>query len=399
MTSRILATLALSLALATGARAQTPPPVEAPLPASAPVPPPAPAVPGIVPSDINRLWALTPPAGAVADPNDPTTLSLRAAAKRYAGMSWSSLPPGRTLRLGDTGPGVTALRDRLQAEGYGPAVTPVDPSMFDADLAAALANFQSRHGLESDGVLGANTRAELDISPSVRVAQIEANLERALWLPAVPPSDRLEVDIAAAEAVLYQGGQPVLTMRVVVGDTKHETPIFASALETVVINPPWNVPASITKAELMPREAREPGYLAKHDFAWANGRLVQAPGPENSLGQVKFDLNSPFGVYLHDTPAKSAFARPRRALSHGCMRLEKPRELAVALLKAQGWDDAAIAAAIAKGDTRRVDLDRHLPLFVVYRTAVADVLGGVLFRPDVYGWDAELAAYLDGRTP
>jgi murein L,D-transpeptidase YcbB/YkuD len=384
------AMLALGLALAVGARAQAP---------VAPATPPALSQPAKVrPAEINRLWALVPPEGAVLDPNDPATLALRAAAQRYAGMSWSSLPPGRTLRLGASGPAVLALRERLQAEGYGPAVAPADPNLFDADLAAALASYQSRHGLEPDGVLGKAVRAELDIPPAARVAQIEANLERARWLPAVMPADRLEVDIASAEAVLYQGGQASLTMRVVVGDTKHETPIFASALETVVINPPWNVPLSITKAELMPREAREPGYLAKHDFVWANGRLVQAPGPENSLGQMKFDLDSPFGVYLHDTPAKSAFARPRRALSHGCMRLEKPRELAVALLKAQGWDDAAIAAAIAKGDTRRVDLDQHLPLFVVYRTVVPDVMGGVVFRPDVYGWDAELAAWLEGRT-
>lgn len=385
------AILALGLALAGGARAQDPIPSSPPAAIA--------AAPTIRPAEINRLWALVPPEGAVRDPNDPATLSLRAAAQRYATLSWSSLPPGRALRVGASGAAVLALRERLQAEGFGPAVAPADPNLFDAELAAALANFQSRHGLAPDGVLGKAVRVELDIPPATRVAQIEANLERAGWLPVVLPPDRLEVDIAAAEAVLYQGGQASLTMRVVVGDTKHETPIFASALETVVLNPPWNVPLSITKAELMPREAREPGYLAKHDFVWSNGRLVQAPGPENSLGQMKFDLNSPFGVYLHDTPAKSAFARPRRALSHGCMRLEKPKELAVALLKTQGWDDAAIAAAIAKGDTRRVDLDQHLPLFVVYRTVVPDVLGGVLFRPDVYGWDAELAAYLGGRTP
>ncbi|MCI3133170.1 L,D-transpeptidase family protein [Phenylobacterium aquaticum] len=392
------AMLALGLALAVGARAQAPVAPAIP-PDLSQTPPVLSQTATVRPAEINRLWALVPPEGAVLDPNDPATLALRAAAQRYAGMSWSSLPPGRALRLGASGPAVLALRERLQAEGYGPAIAPADPNLFDADLAAALASYQFRHGLEPDGVLGKAVRAELDIPPAARVAQIEANLERARWLPAVMPADRLEVDIASAEAVLYQGGQASLTMRVVVGDTKHETPIFASALETVVINPPWNVPLSITKAELMPREAREPGYLAKHDFVWANGRLVQAPGPENSLGQVKFDLDSPFGVYLHDTPAKSAFARPRRALSHGCMRLEKPRELAVALLKAQGWDDAAIAAAIAKGDTRRVDLDQHLPLFVVYRTVVPDVMGGVLFRPDVYGWDAELAAWLEGRTP
>src|SRR5690606_8341544 len=125
-------------------------------------------------------------------------------------------------------------------------------------------------------------------------------------------------------------------------------------------------PASIARNEILPRAARDPGYLARNHFAVVDGRLQQRPGPDNALGRLKFDLPSPYGVYLHDTPGRSAFQQTVRALSHGCMRLEKPRELALALLAQQGWTATSLAAAIDSGATRRVDLQEPLPLFVIY---------------------------------
>lgn len=371
------------------------------------------------PTDVDPLWALQPPvrdlaaefAAARAEgrleawlralaPADPRYAALLAARPRYVKLvadgGWTALPPGPVLKAGDTHPSVPALRQRLAAEGYAaPAATPEE--VFDAPLSTVVERFQTLHGLEIDGVVGPETRRALDITAAARLAQIDANLERYRWSPAVLPADRLEVDTGLAEATLFERGAPVLTMRVVVGDLKHKTPMFASRLEAVVVNPPWNVPSSIATAEILPKAARDKGYLARNGFRFVDGRLQQRPGPGNSLGRLKFDLPSPFGVYLHDTPGKSAFTRRIRALSHGCMRLEKPRELAVALLRPQGWTLAQIDAAIAQMTTRRIGLDKPVPLFVIHRTAFVDA-DGLHLRPDVYGWDAALTRAPAGRS-
>lgn len=215
-------------------------------------------------------------------------------------------------------------------------------------------------------------------------------------MPPAPPSDRIEVDTGAQEATLYRAGAPVLTMRAIVGSPKHPTPMFASKVDAVVLNPPWNVPASIAANELLPAEARRPGLLASMNIRWVDGHLQQRPGPKNSLGQIKFDVRSPFGVYLHDTPGKGLFAQPVRAFSHGCMRLEQPRALALALLGPQGTSPTDIDGAIAAGATRRLNLQRGVALYVVHWTVRAEPDGQLSFRPDIYGWDRKLWAALQG---
>lgn len=231
-----------------------------------------------------------------------------------------------------------------------------------------------------------------------RAAQIEANLERLRWLPRDLPLDRLEINVATADATLYRQGRAALTMRIVVGDLRHKTPIFTSRIEAVILNPPWNVPSSIAAKEILPKAARDRGYLARNHYRFVDGRLQQRPGADNALGRLKFDLPSPYGVYLHDTPGKTAFQKTVRTLSHGCMRLEKPRELAVALLESQGWSPARLDDAIETGETQRIALQSPLPLFVTYQTAIVDEAGEVRFAPDVYGWDTKLAAALAGAV-
>ena len=174
--------------------------------------------------------------------------------------------------------------------------------------------------------------------------------------------------------------------------------MFISRLTGVVFDPPWNVPSDIAEAEILPKAAKDPGYLARNDFVWTGGRLQQLPGPKNSLGDIKFDLPSPFGVYLHDTPARSLFARPVRDLSHGCMRLEKPQALAEALLTPQGWTVEAITQAMAAGHTQATALHKPLPLYVLYWTVVAQPGGQPLFRTDIYGWDRKLTEALAGAA-
>lgn len=369
------------------------------------------------PTEIDGRWAIAPgprnveteliaarDAGRLAEwlsalrPADPRYRALVAARVRYAAMvaqgGWAPQPSGGVLALDATGPAVAALRTRLAVEGYLPTpATAEAATSFDAALLQALTGFQAAHGLDPDGRLGPATRAALDVPADERLAAIDANLERWRWLPPLPVR-RMEVDIAGAVAALHQPGATPLEMRVIVGDLKHHTPMFASQLETVVFNPPWNVPASIASQELMPKEAARPGYLARNGFIFTQSGLQQRPGPGNALGRIKFDLPSPFGVYLHDTPNHAAFSRPRRALSHGCIRLDLPRELAEALLADQGWTLRRIDAAIAAADTRRVALSRPVPLYVVYWTAIADAAGRVRFQPDVYGWDARLTRAL-----
>jgi len=329
----------------------------------------------------------------------PTTPAYRALAQardRYAMTAavggWPRVPDGPSLRMGDNDGAVSALRARLAAEGYGAAAS--DLALFDAALEHVLRDFQARHALGVDGVLGPATRAALNVAASERLAQIDANLERWRWMPRSLAADRVEVDTGAQEATLYQGGSPVLRMRAIVGSPKHPTPMFASRIDAVIVNPPWNVPRSIAVNELLPAEGRRPGLLASMGIRWVDGHLQQRPGPNNSLGVIKFDVSSRFGVYLHDTPGKGLFAQPVRAFSHGCMRLEQPRDLALALLAPQGMDAGAVDAAVAAGATRRINLQRRLPLYVVHWTVRAEPDGRPSFRPDIYGWDRKLAAAL-----
>jgi murein L,D-transpeptidase YcbB/YkuD len=311
---------------------------------------------------------------------------------RYAQLvdsgGWTALPPGPSLSPGGPGAGVLALRLRLAVEGY--TTKPVSAAeFFDPTLAQALRQFQLRHDLAADGVLGRATRDALNVTAEQRLMQIDANLERWRWAPALP-ADRIEVDAAGDEAVLYRANEASLRMRVITGDAKHRTPMFVSRVDGVLLNPPWNVPASIAEHELWPKEVSHPGYLAANHIRLVDGRLQQAPGAMNALGALKFEMPDPFAIYLHDTPAKAAFGRPDRHLSHGCIRLEMPRELAVALLSQQGWSREKLDAAILGGATQRVLLTQAMPVFVFYWTAAVDETGALVFKRDPYQWDDKL---------
>ena len=308
---------------------------------------------------------------------------------------WPRLSEGRALRKGDIGPGVLALRRRLEAEGDAASSAPA-PDTFDADLRSALSDYQLRNGLDVDGVLGPATLRHLNTPAEFRLAQVDANLERRRWLPRSLPEDRLEIDTGSATGALYRGGRIVHAFRVIPGAIKDPTPIFASRLNAIVLNPPWNVPDRIAREEILPKAARDPGYLARNGFVRIGGRLQQQPGPKASLGLVKFDLVSPFGVYLHDTPGREAFNRRERHLSHGCMRVESPQVLADLLLTPQGRGGKRMQADLATGATLRIALTRQEPLYVVHWTAIPGPDGRVGYLHDVYGWDARLAAALSG---
>jgi murein L,D-transpeptidase YcbB/YkuD len=372
----------------------------------------------VQPADIDPLWAQAPATrspmqemasayafgrlaawSATLSPDGEAYAALARARLRYAAIvaagGWPDLPLDLRLRPGDVGPGVLALRQRLAAEDAGPP-TPDQPEVFDPPLKQSLVAWQARNGLEADGIVGPATRARLAEPAATRLARIEANLERWRWLPRPLPRDRLEIDTGGAVGALFRDGRRVRTFRVIVGAVRDPTPLFLSAINGVVLNPPWNVPDRIAREEILPKAALDPGYLERNGFVQLDGRLQQAPGPRSALGLVKFDLVSPFGVFLHDTPGREAFRLRERHLSHGCMRVEHPLALADLLLAPQGRGGGRMMADLATGRTQRIALSRPIPLVVVHWTVRVDPDGQVGFLDDVYGWDARLARALSG---
>jgi murein L,D-transpeptidase YcbB/YkuD len=191
-------------------------------------------------------------------------------------------------------------------------------------------------------------------------------------------------------------------MRVVVGAPKHNTPMMTAEVQAVTFNPPWNVPHSIVKNEIAPKLARDPGYLARESLKVVGKHgdglpmLQQAAGPKSALGRVKFESPNEFAVFLHDTPSRGGFSRADRLLSHGCVRLERPLELAKLLLEGDpAWPEERMQEAIASNKTVRVSLPEAIPMYLLYWTAFVDPQGGVNFREDIYNWDSRLVAALD----
>lgn len=376
----------------------------------------------VAPDTIERDWALLRPSfdpaavlaqlGATADPEaalgalepqSPDYRALLAALERYRAMAsaggWEPLPVGVKIEPGDKGPLVQSLRRRLAAEGDLPAELPVN-DVYDASVLAAVQRFQTCHGLEVDGRVGRATAAALNVSAADRVAQIELNLERWREMPREWPGTRIVVNTASALLTFYRDDLPTVTSRVIVGDVRHHTPVFSARVESVLFNPPWVVPASIFRKEIQPNLERNPDYLERNHMHVVDGdgsgggwRVQQEPGPWNSLGRIKLELPNQFDVYLHDTPMRSLFAKPVRALSHGCIRVEEVKPLVSALL-GKDWPVEAIDQVINDGHTRQVLLGTEVPVYVLYSTAYVDPGGPVEFRDDLYGRDRLLAAAL-----
>lgn len=326
---------------------------------------------------------------------------LKAGLERYRSIAadggWPTLAAGPDLAFGASGARVIALRQRLAVEDKDVATT---GNTFDAKLVDAVRRAQRRYGLNPTGTVAGQTVAALNVPATARVRQIMANMERWRWLPQELPKDRIQVNVAAAVLTVFDGDQPVMSMRAVTGRPGDETPMLSSTIHSIVINPPWNVPTSIATKELWPKEKKSPGYLKRNGFRVIDGtRLQQKAGDQSALGRYKFDFDNAFSVYLHDTPARAKFASFSRLASHGCVRLEKPADLADLLLKGDpAWTPEAIAAAVDKGDTVRARLPQPVSVFLLYWTAFASGNGQMNFRDDPYGWDATLAAKIEARS-
>jgi len=232
---------------------------------------------------------------------------------------------------------------------------------------------------------------------TTRLREIVVNLERERWLPRRLPADRVWVNVADGRLVLYRDDRPIFSTRVIVGqdDRRNQSPEFEASIDGIWFNPPWNIPKDIVTDEILPKARRDPNYLARHNMVMLpDGGLQQLGGANSGLGQLMFYMKNRFDVYLHDTPSKNLFSRDDRRFSHGCIRVEDPRKLA-ALLMRQPID--AIDQSIATGSATWGALPKPVPVFVVYETAFADGDGGLQFRADIYGRDAEIWQYLDPK--
>lgn len=321
-------------------------------------------------------------------PKTPDYAALRRAYEAYRAMAkaggWPHVPetqsPERTR----------ILQRRLAIEGYLPVGYATN--LMDAGTTQALKKFQERHGLTPDGVIGNGTLIELNVPAELRVRQIAVNLERLRWLPRDIGPDRVWVNIANEELQLFRNNEPVFTTRVVVGQSDKQTPEFSAQILSVLYNPPWYIPYGIAQKEIMPLVEADPNYLDRHHMTIRdNGSILQEAGPYSALGRLKFEMPNRFDVYLHDTPQHAYFARANRRLSHGCVRVQDPRELASLLL---GISEDQVTKNIDTGNTYRHALAQPLPVFMVYQTAFIDTDGTLAFRPDVYERDNDIAQHL-----
>jgi murein L,D-transpeptidase YcbB/YkuD len=227
-----------------------------------------------------------------------------------------------------------------------------------------------------------------------RMRTIAVNLERQRWLPRPLPADRVWVNVAAEQLVMYRADSPVFSTRVVVGEDveRNQSPEFRATIDASFFNPPWVIPADIAKAEILPLLDRDPDYLTRNRMVLlTGGEVEQLPGPEAGLGLIMFDMPNRFDVYLHDTPDRYIFNRDNRRISHGCIRVQNPLQFA-ALLMREPIDtiNQGIARGLVTGDTTRNNLPVPVPVFVVYQTAVANTDATLRFYPDFYNRDAEI---------
>ena len=338
----------------------------------------------------------------------------------------AKVPAGtKTIAPGDTYAGTAQLAERLRLIGDLPPGGSFDS--YSGALVEGVKHFQARHGLSTDGKLDAATLRELNTPLSARVQQIDDALERWRWMPTEFQQPPVLVNIPEFRLRAYsEDHQLALTMNVVVGKAAPtQTPVFTDDIKFIVFRPYWNVPPGILRRTVIPGIMKNNGYLAREKFEVtdSSGRLVspgddlvaglrsgkyfvrQKPGPTNALGLIKFMFPNTYSVYLHSTPSTELFSRSRRDFSSGCIRLEKPAELANFLLRnqldgQQPWTLALVQKAMDSGkDNRQVNLATKIPVLILYVTAVAEEDGTVHFFDDIYGHDQRLNALLAKGPP
>lgn len=353
-------------------------------------------------------------------PNHPEYGNLKKALAGFREVQkaggWPKIPANATVRDGQSSPVVPLLKSRLATFlGEDSTVMKDDKPVFSSDVKTALKKFQETSGLTATGRLNAETIRFMNVPVEDRIRQIIINMERWRWIPESFGKDYLIVNIPEFKLRVYEQGKEAMNMKVIVGKELHSTPVFNDKMEHIVLAPYWNIPPGILKEEIAPSVMANPGYLASKDMEvitndgtvvdpgsvdWSAAGTAdfkyivrRRPGPNNDLGNVKFIFPNSRNIYLHDTPADQLFSASKRDFSHGCVRVEKPIELAVYLLRnVGGWDKSKIMEQIKTGNEKHVPLKAKLPVYLVYFTASADADGHVRFFDDVYEHDKKLKA-------
>ncbi len=353
---------------------------------------------------------------------------------------WKKLPHFKRLKLGDTGQIIIKLRERLIASGdlekklcdadadignlfekeeendNSKLDIKIQPdATFDKCLEDAVKNFQLRHGLEADGVVGKSTRKVLNIPIEDKIDKILLNIDRVKWLPRDEDNRYIIVNIPEYMLHYIENGKEIDKIPVIVGKKRHNTPIFKGDISYIVLNPYWKVPAGIVRKEIIPHMIRDPRYLKKegleihlnwyersrkinpYNIYWEDYyhtnlkfpyRIMQAPGPKNALGKIKFKFPNRFNVYLHDTPVKRLFKKTKRAFSHGCVRVSEPIKLFKTIALVNNINIRK-SKKILKGKRKvQINLKNKIPVYIIYLTAGYNVKKAqVEFRDDIYGYD------------
>lgn len=356
---------------------------------------------------------------ATMRPTDEDYIGLSKALQDYrvlvAKGGWQQVPSSDNVKPGGTASPalLTAVRNRLAAEGIVPASGASTASMaspqgakapaanvYDHDLAAAVGLFQARHSINVDSALGKETIDAMNVPASYRLGEIAANMERYRWLPRDFGSRYIFVNVSAFRLEAFDSGQKTLEMKVIVGQEYEDkaTPVFADSMETVVFRPYWDVPPDIAAKEIFPKG---PGYLAAENMeTYQQGgetHVRQRPGPKNALGYVKFLFPNDFNIYLHDTPNHELFNKDVRAFSHGCIRVEKPVELAEWVL---GWPADKVQQEMDNPpDNKSVKVPKKIPVYITYFTAYTNN-GQLYFGNDLYNRDDKLVPQvMSGAMP
>ncbi|MBD2802293.1 L,D-transpeptidase [Xenorhabdus sp. M] len=327
-------------------------------------------------------------------------------------QSWPEFSFKGTLRPGKNSDSVIELRKILVRTGtLDSSEAKAESQVYSKELVAAVKRFQALHGLSVDGVIGKSTKVWLNTTPKIRARIMALNIQRLRIIPGNIATGIL-VNIPDYSLFYYLNGKEVLSSKVVVGRPSRKTPIMSSELNNVVINPPWTVPTSMTRKDIAPRAMNDPNYFRSRGYtvfsSWSNDasvvdpstinwgvitpsnfpyRLRQAPGPGNSLGRFKFNMPNSEAIYLHDTPNKASFSREMRAVSSGCVRVNKAPELANMLLGDAGWDKTKVSNSLKTWTSKYVNIPKKIPVFLYYQTAWVNEKDEPQYRADIYSYD------------
>ncbi len=378
-------------------------------------------------TDVPKLVLSVEPDAEEYRKTEEALAHYRDLAKQQAAQPAQPLPDvAKAIGPGGHYQAVGELWQRLQMEGDA-ASGGAAPAIYDDQVSQAVKSYQARHGLTSDGTLSEATVKSLNVPLSDQVLKLESSLERWRWLPDPYLHPRLMVNLPEFVLRGYdESHKEQFKMKVVVGKSvgEHDTPVFAHMMKYLIFRPYWNVPTDIAKKELVPHMEKSPGYLEAHNYEAVNSKgevqsdvttakvehanvlVREKPGPKNSLGLVKFMFPNQYDIYLHSTSQQELFSRSKRDFSHGCVRVEKPADLAAWVLEGQkdkdgqDWDLEHVNDAMQTGeDNHQVNLKTPLPIVIFYLTARVDENGNVDFFDDLYGYDADMQKVLDNGPP